>query len=68
MVPTETLGIGTIQSSTAGTLMKKNDALWFTNTGTDIYGFSALPRGARRNSGYFFNFNFKSNFLKYLNG
>jgi uncharacterized protein (TIGR02145 family) len=35
------------QSSTAGTLMKKNDALWTTNTGTNTSGFSALPGGNR---------------------
>jgi uncharacterized protein (TIGR02145 family) len=62
MVPTETLGIGTIQSSTAGTLMKKNDGLWFTNTGTDNNGFSALPGGARQPSGFFFNFSYQAFF------
>ena len=33
------------QSTTAGTKLKKNDVLWTTNTGTDNYGFSALPGG-----------------------
>jgi uncharacterized protein (TIGR02145 family) len=36
-------------STTAGTLMKKNDALWSTNTGTNTSGFSALPGGFRSN-------------------
>jgi len=43
------------QSTTAGTLMKKNDALWTTNTGTNTSGFSALPAGYRNNNGTFFN-------------
>ena len=42
------------QSSTAGTKLKKNDALlWATNTGTDDYGFSALPGGYRDRDGSF---------------
>jgi uncharacterized protein (TIGR02145 family) len=32
-------------SSTAGTKLKANSALWNTNTGTDEFGFSALPGG-----------------------
>jgi uncharacterized protein (TIGR02145 family) len=39
--------------SDAGTLMKKNDALWTTNTGTNTSGFSALPGGFRRVDGSF---------------
>ena len=35
-------------ASTAGTKLKANSSLWSTNTGTDDYGFSALPGG-----GYF---------------
>jgi len=31
--------------STAGTKLKANSSLWITNTGTDDYGFSALPGG-----------------------
>ena len=30
---------------TAGTQLKANSSLWSTNTGTDDYGFSALPSG-----------------------
>ena len=30
---------------TAGTKLKANSSLWSTNTGTDDYGFSALPGG-----------------------
>ena len=40
--------------SVAGTLMKKNDALWTTNTGTNTSGFSALPGGNRFFDGSFF--------------
>jgi len=43
------------QSSTAGTLLKKNDALWTTNTGTNTSGFTALPGGCRFNDGSFSN-------------
>jgi uncharacterized protein (TIGR02145 family) len=42
--------------------MKKNNALWFTNTGTDKYGFSALPGGARQPFGFFFNFSYQAFF------
>jgi uncharacterized protein (TIGR02145 family) len=48
----DTTGINT-QSSTAGTLMKKNDALWTYNTGTNTSGFSALPGGYRTDGGNF---------------
>ena len=41
----------------AGTKLKKNDALWTTNTGTDDYGFSALPGGFRYSDGGFNNKN-----------
>ena len=41
------------QSSSAGTKLKKNDALWNTNTGTDDYGFSVLPGGYRDQVGSF---------------
>ncbi len=45
-----------IQTSTAGTKMKKNDALWYINTGTDDFFFSVLPGGYRGNSsGSFLN-------------
>jgi uncharacterized protein (TIGR02145 family) len=37
--------------SGAGTVLKKNDALWLTNTGTNTSGFSALPGGNRRSGG-----------------
>jgi uncharacterized protein (TIGR02145 family) len=39
--------------SVAGGKMKKNDALWSTNTGTNTSGFSALPGGFRNNVGSF---------------
>jgi uncharacterized protein (TIGR02145 family) len=39
--------------STAGTKLKANSSLWRTNTGTDDFGFSALP-GGLGDSGYFF--------------
>jgi uncharacterized protein (TIGR02145 family) len=38
-----------------GTKLKKNSTLWITNTGTDNYGFSALPGGYRNSDGSFFN-------------
>jgi uncharacterized protein (TIGR02145 family) len=38
---------------TAGTVMKKNDALWSTNIGTNTSGFSALPGGFRNDVGLF---------------
>jgi uncharacterized protein (TIGR02145 family) len=42
------------QSTTAGNVMKKNDALWAINTGiTNANGFSALPGGLRYDDGYF---------------
>jgi uncharacterized protein (TIGR02145 family) len=41
------------QSSSAGALMKKNDVLWRTNTGTNSSGFSALPGGVRDIDGSF---------------
>jgi uncharacterized protein (TIGR02145 family) len=34
-----------VGSSTAGTKLKANSVLWSTNTGTDEFGFSALPGG-----------------------
>ncbi len=49
----DTAGMVT-QSTTAGTLMKKNDALWTTNTGTNTSGFSALPGGYRSWDGSFY--------------
>ena len=55
IVPTETVSATAIgsQGFTAGTLMKKNDALWTTNTGTNSSGFSALPGGNRDDIGSF---------------
>jgi uncharacterized protein (TIGR02145 family) len=32
-------------TATAGAALKANSTLWSTNTGTDAYGFSALPAG-----------------------
>ncbi len=46
----------------AGTKLKKNDALWTTNTGTDDYGFSALPGGFRYYDGGFNNKNWNAFF------
>ena len=43
------------QSTTAGTKLKNNDALWTTNTGTDDYLFSALPGGFHYGGGSFGN-------------
>jgi len=40
--------------STAGTKLKANSGLWSTNTGTDDYGFTALPGGEYRSSGSFY--------------
>ena len=50
----DTTIVGT-QSTTAGTKLKKNDALWTTNTGTDDYGFSVLPGGYRDSDGSFYD-------------
>jgi uncharacterized protein (TIGR02145 family) len=62
IVPTETLGTST-ESTTAGTLMKKNDAfLWTTNTGTNISGFSALPGGSRDVDGSFYEISYNAFF------
>jgi uncharacterized protein (TIGR02145 family) len=40
-------------SSTAGTKLKANSVLWSTNTGTDEFGFSALPGGYGYSNGDF---------------
>jgi uncharacterized protein (TIGR02145 family) len=40
--------------SNPGNKLKKNDALWTTNTGTDDYDFSALPGGYRTSFGSYF--------------
>ena len=45
----------TQQSTTAGTKLKKDDALWTTNSGNDDSGFSALPGGLRASSASFIN-------------
>ena len=39
--------------SASGTKLKANSALWSTNTGTDVYGFSVLPAGYRNYDGTF---------------
>jgi uncharacterized protein (TIGR02145 family) len=49
----DTSSTSSTQSSSAGTLMKKNDALWLTNTGTNTSGFTALPGGYRISAGSF---------------
>ena len=38
-----------------GAKLKANSSLWRTNTGTDVYGFSALPAGYRLNDGMFYD-------------
>jgi len=37
--------ISSTSGATAGTQLKANSVLWTNNTGTDYYGFSALPGG-----------------------
>ena len=49
----DTSSTSSTQSTTAGTKLKKNDALWLTNTGTDDYGFFGLPGGYRYSNGSF---------------
>jgi uncharacterized protein (TIGR02145 family) len=51
----DTSSTSLIQSTTAGGKMKKDDALWTTNTGTNTSGFSALPGGRRNFGGSFDN-------------
>jgi uncharacterized protein (TIGR02145 family) len=48
------------QSSSAGTLMKKSDVLWTTNSGTNTSGFSALPGGYRDFDGSFFDIRYSA--------
>jgi len=50
----DTTGLAT-QSTSAGTNLKENNALWNRNTGTNTSGFSGLPGGFRDNVGSFFN-------------
>jgi uncharacterized protein (TIGR02145 family) len=45
-----------------GTAMKKNVALWNTNTGTNTSGFSALPGGYRNFNGSFINISYNAVF------
>ena len=49
----DTSSTSSTQSTSAGTKLKKNDALWLTNTGTDDYGFFGLPGGYRSSDGSF---------------
>jgi uncharacterized protein (TIGR02145 family) len=49
----DTSSTSSSQSATAGTKLKKNDALWTTNTGTNTSGFSGLPGGYRYGEGSF---------------
>ena len=49
----DTSNSSALQSTSAGTKLKKNDALWTSNIGTDDYGFSALPGGIRDGAGSF---------------
>ncbi len=41
-------------NSYAGQKLKANTSLWYSNAGTDEYGFSVLPAGDRRNDGSFY--------------
>ena len=50
----DTTGLAT-QSTSAGTNLKENNALWANNSGTNTSGFSSLPGGFRDNVGSFFN-------------
>jgi uncharacterized protein (TIGR02145 family) len=50
----DTTGLAT-QSTSAGTNLKENNALWNPNRGTNTSGFSGLPGGFRDNVGSFFN-------------
>ena len=56
-VPTDTewTTLTTFIGTNPGTKLKKNDALWATNEGTDDYLFSALPGGYRGDDGSFGN-------------
>jgi uncharacterized protein (TIGR02145 family) len=58
----DTTANSSIQSSSAGTLMKKSDVLWTTNTGTNSSGFSALPGGFRNSDGSFSSVRFSAFF------
>jgi uncharacterized protein (TIGR02145 family) len=49
----DTTSTSSLQSTTAGTLMKKDETLWTTNIGTNTSGFSGLPGGFRYNDGSF---------------
>jgi uncharacterized protein (TIGR02145 family) len=57
-----------VQSATAGTLMKKNDALWITDTGTNTSGFSGLPAGQRNSVGAFVAIRNSTNFWSATGG
>jgi uncharacterized protein (TIGR02145 family) len=50
----DTTGLAT-QSTSAGTNLKENNALWNPNRGTNTSGFSGLPGGFCDNVGSFFN-------------
>ena len=56
-VPTDTewITLTTFIGTNPGTKLKKNDALWTTNTGTNTSGFSVLPGGYRNSDGSFLN-------------
>ena len=51
----DTTIINSIMITSAGRMLKKNDALWSLNTGTDDFDFSALPGGFRTSPGGNFN-------------
>jgi uncharacterized protein (TIGR02145 family) len=63
-VPTdaEWTTLTTYLGGSPGTQMKKNDALWTTNSGTNSSGFSALPGGGRFTNGFFDNLNYNAYF------
>jgi uncharacterized protein (TIGR02145 family) len=54
-VPTDTdwTDLTNFIGTNPGTKLKKYSSLWLTNTGSDNYGFSALPGGYRNNDGSF---------------
>jgi uncharacterized protein (TIGR02145 family) len=55
-------------SSTAGAKLKANSVLWNPNTGTDDYGFSALPGGGTTRSGDFVNASYNGYFWSVTEG
>jgi uncharacterized protein (TIGR02145 family) len=54
-VPTESEWQELIDTVNNNAQLLKSKNLWYTNGGTDSYGFNALPGGGRDNSGDFWN-------------